>query len=209
MKKTLVVLAVLMLAMPMAVLAGPDDPIPQQAGGTQQPCPMMGAGMQKGCGQGMGQGMGMGMGMFGQGRRGHGDRGPDCILGMVKELELTDQQVAQIKKLRSDFELQQVDRHAEMQKAQIRLREVQGEPKSAESDVLAQIEKVGQLRIQNQKAMYSHHRAMQNVLTEEQRTKLQTLRAEESEDDEDDMPGMPGGCMGMGGHGQDRGHGGR
>jgi Spy/CpxP family protein refolding chaperone len=197
MKKTLVVLAVLTLAMPMALLAGPDDPIPQQAGGTQQPCPMMGAGMQKGCGQGMGQGMGM----FGQGRRGHGDRGPECILGMVKELELTDQQVAQIKKLRSDFELQQVDRHAEMQKAQIRLRELKNEPKSAESDVLAQIEKVGQLRIQNQKAMYSHHRAMQNVLTEEQRTKLKELRADAFDDDDD----MPGGCMGGRGQGQGQG----
>jgi protein CpxP len=204
MKKVLIVLAVLTLAVPLALMAGSDDPVEQQKGAVQTPCPKMEAGMQKGCGgHNMGRGMGKGMEMGGCFRQGDDDeRGPECMLEMAKELGLTEQQITQIKKLRHDFQLQQIDRRAELDKAELAMRELRGNDKSAESEVLAQIDKLGQLRTQQEKAMYSHRRAIQSVLTEEQRTKLQTLRAEGSEDDDEGMPGMSAGCMG----GQGKGH---
>jgi Spy/CpxP family protein refolding chaperone len=95
---------------------------------------------------------------------------------MAEKLQLTDAQRAQFEKLRTDFELAQVDKRAEVQKAQIRLRELMRDDKSAESDVMKGIDEVARVRTEIAKARFSHMRAMRAVLTDSQRETLKTLR---------------------------------
>jgi Spy/CpxP family protein refolding chaperone len=95
---------------------------------------------------------------------------------MAEKLQLTDAQKSQFKKLRTDFELAQVDKRAEAQKAQIRLRELMRDDKSAEADVMKGIDEVARVRTEIAKARFSHMRAMHAVLTDSQRETLKTLR---------------------------------
>lgn len=152
---------------------------------------------------GGGQMMGMGMNRPGMGGSGRGMRrrmpfGGDrmaMIMGMADKLELTDAQKAQFEKLRTDFQLSQVDRRADLEKAQIRLRELMRNDKSAEADVLKGIDEAARIRTEMAKSRFSHMRQMHSVLTEKQLETLKTLRRDRMQSR---MDGRPGCALGAG-----------
>jgi Spy/CpxP family protein refolding chaperone len=157
---------------------------------------------------GGGQMMGMGMNRPGMGGPGRGMRrgmpfGGDrmaMIMEMADKLELTDAQKAQFEKLRTDFQLSQVDRRADLEKAQIRLHELMRNDKSAEADVLKGIDEVARIRTDMAKSRFSHMRQMRGVLTDKQLETLKTLRHDQMQSR---MQGRPGCAMGADGKQQE------
>jgi Spy/CpxP family protein refolding chaperone len=95
-----------------------------------------------------------------------------------EELELTDQQVDQIETMRTEHQLAMIDRRAELQKAELRLRKLMQEGDAPERDVNAAIDEVARLRADMQKARYQQHQQMLSVLTDAQRDKLEQLMEE-------------------------------
>ena len=155
--------------------------------------------------QGPGGGRGMGMQGFGcdgmrgmRGKRGFGMRDGDPGLGMMlqfkDELELTDAQISQFKKLMNDFALERIDRKAELEKAELKLRMLMNDDDATETKVNMAIDDVARLKAEMQKMRYAHKKQMQTVLTDAQTEKLDQLRQErrpffrnqgDSDDDDD------------------------
>jgi Spy/CpxP family protein refolding chaperone len=134
MKKTLLLIGALILVAGMVAYAGP--------GGYGRNCQAnceMGKGMGPGNGQGMGQGMGRGMGMRGHRGMERGD-GIGRLMMMADELQLTDQQKEKIHTLMSSFRLEQIDRRAAMQKAQVKMADLRRNDKASEAEVMAGID---------------------------------------------------------------------
>lgn len=135
-----------------------------------------GMGRGAGCGMGHGQGMGPGMGMcMGPGMR--GPDGPQHLMAMAKELELTDDQVSKLQTMATQFRLDRVDKEAALEKAQISLQALIRD-NADEGKVFAGIDEVTQLKADMQKMQYRHRKQMKGVLTQEQQKKLQELRSE-------------------------------
>lgn len=121
-------------------------------------------------------------------RPGHGMRqnhdgmpGAGMILMVADEIGLSDAQKAKITSMTEEFGMDRIDMKAELEKAELELRHMRVN-EASEADVLAQMDKVGQLRTELKKAGYSHHQAIKNVLTGEQLDKLKELRKERRED---------------------------
>ena len=112
---------------------------------------------------------------MGPGMRGHRGLGGG-LLGWADELELTDQQQEQLKKLQHDFQMARIDREAEMKKAAANARMLMHDDNAAKDDVLKAIDKVSSLRAEMKKQQYLHHQDVKNVLTSEQIDKLKELR---------------------------------
>lgn len=98
------------------------------------------------------------------------------MMRMADRLQLTDAQKDQFKKLRTDFQLASVDRRADLQKAQIKLRELMRDDKSAEADVMKGIDEVARIKTDIAKARFSHMRQMRAVLTDKQLDMLKEMR---------------------------------
>jgi len=128
------------------------------------------------------------MGMQGHGGKGmHGHGGPGMkaggpgigmLLQLEDELELTPAQVDQMKKMMSDFAFERIDRKAELEKAQVKLRMLMKDDGAAETKVNMAIDDVSRFRADMQKMRFSHMKQVKAVLTEEQTEKLETLRKE-------------------------------
>jgi Spy/CpxP family protein refolding chaperone len=169
MKKTIVILMALALVAPAALLAQPgsgamDRQFGGQGGFGGGDCQMDGhPGFQ---GRHGGRGMkGDGMGMKG-------------FLAFADEIELTDDQEKQLEALQLKFQMERIDRQAELKKARVELRSLMRDDDAAESAVLRQIDVVGDLRTDMQKMQFSHRNEMKAVLTEDQINKLEELRKE-------------------------------
>ncbi len=155
------------------------------------------------CPQGKGYGNAMKQGHHGlrggdcgptDGRGGKGRRGGGIgrLLMMGDKIDLTDAQRDQLKTMQTEFQLEQIDRKAEMQKANLKLRTLKRDPDAAEGDVMRAIDATSGLKADMQKIQYKHRKQIQAVLTDEQIGKLKELRK------------THGQGMGMGkkGHGQ-------
>lgn len=192
MKKTLLLIGALILVAGMVAYAGPG-----KCGKNCQANCEMGKGMGPGNGQGMGQGMGRGMGMRGHRGMERGD-GIGRLMMMADELQLTDQQKEKIHTLISSFRLEQIDRRAAMQKAQVKMADLRRNDKASEAEVMAGIDEMAKLRADMAKMQYRHHQSVRAVLTDKQQEQLKTMRMDrmhrnwdDDEDDDDDMPTPP------------------
>jgi Spy/CpxP family protein refolding chaperone len=158
----------------------------------------------KGPGCPPGGGMGMGDRPFMPDRHNHmamGD-GPDGpgiggIMKMADELQLSDAQREQFKKMQTEFKLQMIDKDAAVEKAEVQLHSAMMDDKTSEVEVGRLIDQVAKLQADVQKARYSHHQQMKGVLTAEQTKKFEELRKKRFEKG-------PAACMGKGkGQGRD------
>jgi len=169
MKKGILILAAAVLLLPLAALAQP-------APGDGPFCPQG-----RGMGRGPGQFCPQGHGPMGAGHRGmRGDDGPGIghLLQVADEIGLTEQQRDQLKKMQLEFRTQQIDREAELEKAQVQLRALMADKNAAEAEVLRKIDDVARLKGEMHKMRYTHRKQIHGVLTDEQVGKLQQLRQE-------------------------------
>ncbi|UCE25083.1 MAG: Spy/CpxP family protein refolding chaperone [Candidatus Zixiibacteriota bacterium] len=109
---------------------------------------------------------------------GHGMRGDapgiKRILAMGDEINLTDQQRDQLENMMDEFRMEHVDRKAELQKAQIKLKALMRD-EADEGEVNAAIDEVSELKAQMQKMRYANHQKAKSVLTQDQIDKLKQL----------------------------------
>ncbi len=119
---------------------------------------------------------------FGCDQRGHGFEGRrggapgggiGHIMAMADMLELSDQQVDQLKESMVAFQMERIDQQAELQKARLHLRMLKHDSDASEAAVMKAIDKMSQLRAELQKMKYRHHKSMKSVLTDEQKAKLE------------------------------------
>jgi Spy/CpxP family protein refolding chaperone len=112
---------------------------------------------------------------MGHGMRGHAGMGGGLLMWADK-LELTDQQQEQLKKMQYTFQMEQIDREADMKKAGATLRMLMHDDGAAESEVLKAIDNVSDLRADLKKKQYLHRKQMMGILTPEQIEKIKELR---------------------------------
>jgi Spy/CpxP family protein refolding chaperone len=111
-----------------------------------------------------------------------GMRGPERMWwmnsGLAKQLGLTDDQVAKIKKIFLDHRLQLIDLHADLEKQEVLLRPLIDADHPDENAVLAQIDKVAEARANLEKSNARMLFAIRDTLTPEQWQKLRDIRSE-------------------------------
>lgn len=140
-----------------------------------------GHGQCDGTGPGMGNRLDcnmQGMGHFGPQGKGMRDSGPreGMILGMAKELNLTDVQIDKIKMAVTNNQMAMVDAKAELEKAQIHLRTLMRDDNASEVQVMDAIDKASMAKAKIAKLRYSHRTEVHGILTDVQRDKLEELR---------------------------------
>ncbi|MCX6826387.1 MAG: hypothetical protein NTV06_03835 [candidate division Zixibacteria bacterium] len=138
---------------------------------------------------GMGKGMGMGMGC---GMMDDCCMRPGMLLKMADEIGLDANQKTRISKLQDDFAMAQIDRKAELEKAELKLHQLMRND-ATDKDVMATMDRVGQLKTEMQKMRFQHMRQIKAILTADQLKKLKEMMPKMgscNDDDEEDMPGM-------------------
>ncbi len=191
MKKVALVTAMILLGLATVGMAQPGQ---RGMGSCDNACQHPGMGMMGGQGMGgMCQGMGMRDGMRG------GGQGVGMILRMGDELKLTPDQRDKLEGLVTKFQTDQVDQKAQLEKAQIQLRALMRDDKSADRDVLAAIDNVSRLRGEMMKMHYNHFSQAKAILTTDQINQLKEMRQ--------DRMGKRMGRMGMGHPGMGMGQG--
>ena len=110
------------------------------------------------------------------GKRQHQGMGQPMLLCHADELDLTEKQISQIKELSTQFQLDKVDKKAELKKAQIMQKALMHDEDANERAVFSGIDEIAMLKADLKKMMYSHHQAVKNILTDEQKDKLKELR---------------------------------
>ena len=189
MKKGLLIVATILLGLALTATAQP--------GTCGKSCRHDGPGM--GCGK---MGGGQGMMMHRGGGMGNG-MGMERIMAMADKLELTDVQRTKLKQLHETFQLEQIDRRAGLEKAQLKLRGLMGDDKAATAEINKAIDDVTALKGEMAKMRVRHHAEMKSVLTEKQQQMLKELRVEKRKEvrvrvfegdddlDEGEMPATP------------------
>jgi len=102
--------------------------------------------------------------------------GAEHLLMIADEINLTDEQKDKLKSMTTEFQLKKVDLEAEIQKANILMRDLMHDDNISESNVFKAIDRVTSLKADMKKMHYSHMKSVKNVLTDEQKDKLQSLR---------------------------------
>ena len=110
-------------------------------------------------------------GNFGDGRFG---QGMFSLLRYAEMLELTDKQIEKIKEMKYNFNLERIDRKAEIEKAQLKLNKMMRD-EASESKVFAAIDETSNLRAEMRKMQYKHHEDVKNLLTDDQKEKIKEL----------------------------------
>ena len=110
-------------------------------------------------------------GNFGDGRFG---QGMFSLLRHAEMLELTDKQIEKIKEMKYNFNLERIDREAEIEKAQLKLNKMMRD-EASESTIFAAIDENSSLRAEMRKMQYKHHEDIKNLLTDEQKEKIKEL----------------------------------
>jgi Spy/CpxP family protein refolding chaperone len=113
----------------------------------------------------------------GPGRPGRRGR-PVDVTRHKQELGLTDAQVDQIQKLRSDQQKRQIRRRADLQLARVELRELLAAGTVDEKAVAAKVKELSDLQGAALKARVDGQLAMRKIFTPEQHDKLRQLRRE-------------------------------
>jgi len=170
MRKGIITLIALALLMPVTLMAQggpPDKPFYPQGQGPGQY--MMGQGHRGHHGGGFGP-------MADRPGMGHHGGGIGLLLMVGDKIDLTDQQRDRLKEMQTEFQMSQIDRKAELEKAQVRLRTLRYDQDAAEGDVFRAIDEMSRLRADMQKMRYQHRQQIKAVLTDEQVEKLKELR---------------------------------
>jgi Spy/CpxP family protein refolding chaperone len=109
---------------------------------------------------------------FGQG----GDMArPGMIFRMADEIGLTEKQKTEIMQLMEKNAMQRIEKEAELEKAQVKLRHLRMS-EAPESEILYAMDRVGALKTELRKMQFQHHNQIKALLTEEQLDKLEELR---------------------------------
>jgi Spy/CpxP family protein refolding chaperone len=116
------------------------------------------------------------MGGHGMGMKGDG-LGVKRILAVGDEINLTDEQEQRLEQMMDEFQLERIDKQAEIKKARLSLQTMMRD-EASESDVLQGIDNVSRLSADMHKMKYQHHQQVKSVLTQEQIDKLKELRKE-------------------------------
>jgi Spy/CpxP family protein refolding chaperone len=145
-----------------------------------------------------GPGGGMGPGMDGD------HIGPRILLHHADEIGLEDAQKKEIMAMMEKFGTARIDKEAELEKAQIRLRHLHMN-EASDDEILGVMDTVGRLKLEIKKMAFKHRRAVLAKLTDEQKDKIKELR-------QDMMKKRHQGCRGDGsgkglGMGPGQGHG--
>lgn len=193
MKKILIIASVVLLAIPAWILADPEDTESYQLADFT---------MEKNDNCGFGGG-GMGRGQGGRHHR-MGNRPGMGVMMLIRnqeELGLSDDQVDKLESLQQDFQLERIDREAEMKKAQVQLHALLRDDDTGEGDVFRQIDALAGLKAGMHKMRYSHHQAVKGILTEAQLQKLEDLRKTMREERREQRKGRERGQGRRGMHG--------
>jgi Spy/CpxP family protein refolding chaperone len=102
----------------------------------------------------------------------------DDVSKARQELNLSDEQVAKLKQMHHEFRLAQVDRKAEIEKAQIHLNRLRMDRTVSENEVMDAIDDLAQSRAEQSKAQYRFRIQMRAALTPEQLEKWDGLMKE-------------------------------
>lgn len=183
MKTIIIFTLALALMVPLSLVADTDNwGGPGTCGAEPR---MMGAGGHHGMGM-HGGAMGKHRGTDMQPGRGMGFRsktpGIAALLRHADDLGLSEKQVSDLERLRSEFQLAQVDRKASMEKARIRMRDLMQDDGASESTVFSQIDEISRLQAEAKKVHYSHMKAVKAVLSDEQIEKLKSFREDRREE---------------------------
>lgn len=109
---------------------------------------------------------------FGRGRMGQWWKDPE----IAQRIGLTDQQTQQLDKISQDGRLKMIDLRANLEKQQVILEPMLQVYHPDEAQVLAQVDRVSQARTAVEKARIQTMLATRSVLSEEQWTKLKSVR---------------------------------
>ncbi len=115
----------------------------------------------------------------GQGGAGFEDRGFHfgIIMQLADKLELTDQQKDQIKNLMEKNGLERIEKKAELEKAELKMRNLKIND-GDDSEILSAIDQVGKMKTEMQKMRFRHRSQIKSVLTDAQIDKLDSLKTE-------------------------------
>jgi Spy/CpxP family protein refolding chaperone len=94
----------------------------------------------------------------------------------IEQLELTDEQVAELEDLRSSHEKAVLEIKHKIENAQLELNELMREDEPSESKIKAKIREIGSLRVDLQLAQVDTYFAARKILTAEQIEKIKSLR---------------------------------
>ena len=102
--------------------------------------------------------------------------GAERIVRMADKLDLTDDQIDRIESLRYDMEMRGIDIKADLEKTRLELKKLMGEEEKDRKEILAQVAAVneieGDISIMRVEGMLD----INDVLTKEQRERLDELR---------------------------------
>ena len=125
-------------------------------------------------GHGPREGRGPHNGRHGNFGDGHFGQGMFSLLRHAEMLELTDKQIEKIKEMKYNFNMERIDREAEIEKAQLKLNKMMRD-EASESTIFAAIDENSSLRAEMRKMQYKHHEDVKNLLTDEQKEKIKEL----------------------------------
>lgn len=111
----------------------------------------------------------------GPGPEARGRRGFD-VARMQSELGLSDDQVAQLQKMKSDGRSQAIRRHADLRIAEGELQDLLRAPAVDEKAISAKVKQVTDLQAAGTRARVDNRLALRRVLTPEQLAKMESLR---------------------------------
>ena len=132
-------------------------------------------GDEDGRGFGDGPGFGRGPGMCQERGFGQGD-GPG-ILAKAETLELTTEQIKKIKAMRLDMAKKKIRLRSGLELKQLELKELISADEPDMRRIEAKIDEMAPLRTELQKKRIEHRLAIRDILTPEQKTKLELLPA--------------------------------
>jgi Spy/CpxP family protein refolding chaperone len=174
------------ISLPAALAQAPDQaPGPDTPAGPamRQPMPFGGWHMRGVQGpregrrdRGRGMGMGMGMGMYGRG-------GQDFMLGRIihdpavrERLGITAEQTTKIEQETSAFRKTQIRNRADVEIKGVELRDLLAADQPNRAAIDKKLEEISAARLTQQKAAVGFYLTIRNVLTPDQRQKLQEMR---------------------------------
>ena len=120
----------------------------------------------------------------------------DDVTRAREELKLSDEQIEELKQLRYDFQLAQVDRWAAIEKAQIELSRLKADRSAPEESILNAIDNLSQVRAELEKARYHFHNQLRSILSEDQLEKWERINKEHRGDFHRQFRGIRSGGFG-------------
>jgi len=96
------------------------------------------------------------------------------------DLALTAEQKSELKKLRYEFKKSQIDRQADVKKANLELKYLKRDEAGSKEAVLGAIDDLAQAKAELEKLQYLHRQSIRSVFTEKQLIELKELKSKRS-----------------------------